>query len=158
LCYNCGLYKLEFGFSNEHVDRNYCLQQNTVWKCTSFYKGFGYKKNILILLVFLEAKDWSKNMCGAIDATHIILVEKPLMNLSPANYWNQHDHLLVLLRGVCDANLLFWDVCIRAPEGTHDATHFLGFIFVQGFFREIYFVINKQPTRLSASSTLHCRL
>ena len=63
-------------------------------------------------------------MCGAIDDTHIRLVEKPLMNLIPADYWNRHDHNSILLQGACDANLVFWYVCVRAPRGTHDASHF----------------------------------
>ena len=75
-------------------------------------------------------------MCGAIDATHIRLVEKHLMNLILAKYWNQHDHHLVLLQGVCDANFLFWDVCVRAPEGTHDATHFWGLFLYKDFWEK----------------------
>jgi hypothetical protein len=75
-------------------------------------------------------------MCGTIDATHIRLVEKPPMSLIPVDYWNRHDHHSVLLQGVYDANLLFWDVCVRAPEGTHDATHFRDSFLYKDFLKK----------------------
>ena len=63
-------------------------------------------------------------MCGSIDGTHIRLVDKPHLSLNPADFWNRHDHHSILLQGVCDANILFWDVSKRAPGGTYDATPF----------------------------------
>ena len=98
-----------------------------------------------------------ENMCGAIDGTHIRLAEKPPISLIPADYWNRHDHHSVLLQGVCDANLLFWDVCVIKGTWRNSRCNSLsGFIFVQGFFGENYFARTKHSTRLSISSTLHC--
>lgn len=42
----------------------------------------------------------------------------------PADYWNCYNHHSVLLQGVCDNELNFWDVPVLMPGGTHDATHF----------------------------------
>jgi hypothetical protein len=64
-----------------------------------------------------------ENMAGAIDGSHIKLSKKPPNRYVPADYWSRHDMHSVLLQGVCDANKLFWDVCVRSPGGTHDATH-----------------------------------
>ena len=63
------------------------------------------------------------NLAGAIDGSHIKLSRKPRQVAVPSDYWNRHDFFSVLLQGVCDANKIFWDVCVRAPGGTHDATH-----------------------------------
>jgi hypothetical protein len=72
-------------------------------------------------------------MCGLIDGTHIKLVGKPLMNLILVDYWNQHDHHLVLLQDVYDANILFWNVCVRTSRDTHDATHFRDLFLYKDF-------------------------
>ena len=60
----------------------------------------------------------------AIVGTHIRLVEKPHVNIIPTNYRHWHDHHLIILQGVCDVNLLFWDVCERAVGGTPNDFHF----------------------------------
>lgn len=64
------------------------------------------------------------NMCGAVDGSHIKLSTKPPSRYTPADYWCRHDFHSVLLQRICDAHSLFWDVCVTAPGGTHDATHF----------------------------------
>jgi hypothetical protein len=132
------LNKLAFGFSNRHVANNYCVGQSTVWKYTfivtealanpkklySHFISIPQGERLISIIAHFKCLTGLENMCGAIDGTHIRLAEKPPMSLIPADYWNRHDHHSILLQGVCDANLLFWDVCVRAPGGTHDATHF----------------------------------
>jgi hypothetical protein len=64
-----------------------------------------------------------ENMVGAIDGSHIKLFRKPSRDSVPAEYWSRHDIHSVLVQGICDYNKGFWDVCCKAPGGTHDATH-----------------------------------
>jgi hypothetical protein len=63
------------------------------------------------------------NMVGAIDGSHIKLFGQPPTAAIPGEYWCRHDFHSILLQGICDYNKVFWDVCCRAPGGTHDATH-----------------------------------
>jgi hypothetical protein len=88
---------------------------------------------------------------GAIDGTHIMLVEKPPIHLIHVVYWNQDDHHSLLLQGACDANILFWDVCVRAPRGTHNATHFRDSFLYKDFFGEFYFA---KPTNQLGSQLI----
>ena len=132
------LNKLAFEFSNRHVTNNYCVGQSTVWKYTfivrealanpkkmySHFFSIPQGERLTSIIVHFKNLIGLENMCGAIDGIHIRLVGEPPMSLIPTNYWNWHDHHSILLQGVCDANLLIWDVCVRAPGGTHDATHF----------------------------------
>jgi hypothetical protein len=61
--------------------------------------------------------------CDLVAHLHIELTKKPTFELVLTNYWNQHDHHIVVLQVVCDTNLTFWDVVVLAQGGTHDATH-----------------------------------
>jgi hypothetical protein len=63
------------------------------------------------------------NFAGAIDGSHIKLSRKPRRVAISGDYWSRHDFFSVLLQGICDAKKMFWDVCIKALGGTHDATH-----------------------------------
>ena len=62
------------------------------------------------------------NICGAIDGTHCTLNRKPPQSFILGDYWCRHD-IYIVLQGVCDTEKIFWDVCVRAPRGTHDAAH-----------------------------------
>eukprot|EP01018_Ginkgo_biloba_P014471 Gb_35823 [translate_table: standard] len=62
-------------------------------------------------------------ICGVIDGTHIKLAKKPKKDETPEQYMNKHHFYSVLLQGICDAQKVFWDVCVNAPGGTHDARH-----------------------------------
>ena len=41
-------------------------------------------------------------MCGAIDGTHIKLLNKPKRAYQPTYYWCRHDAHMKLLQGICD--------------------------------------------------------
>ncbi|XP_027346735.1 protein ALP1-like [Abrus precatorius] len=62
------------------------------------------------------------NMCGAIDATPVKLRSTP--NPNPNTYRCRYGYPSVLLQVVSDHKKIFWDVCVKAPGGTDDATHF----------------------------------
>ena len=70
-------------------------------------------------------------ICGAIDGSHVKLYRKPPTKYTPADYWCRHDVHTILLQGICDSNQSFLDVCVFAPEGTHDATRMRSLEFFQ---------------------------
>eukprot|EP01018_Ginkgo_biloba_P006963 Gb_28010 [translate_table: standard] len=61
-------------------------------------------------------------ICGVIDGTHI-KIAKPQKDETPEKYMNKHHFYSVLLQGICDAQKVFWDVCVNALGGAHDARH-----------------------------------
>ncbi|KAK7252052.1 hypothetical protein RIF29_35756 [Crotalaria pallida] len=63
------------------------------------------------------------NMCGAIDTTPVKL-HSAGGNRIPQTYRCRYGYPSVLLQVVSDHKKIFWDVCVRAPGGTDDATHF----------------------------------
>ncbi|XP_010268694.1 PREDICTED: putative nuclease HARBI1 [Nelumbo nucifera] len=67
------------------------------------------------------------NMCGAIDGSPVKLHRLPpdqeLLN-HPSAYRCRYGFPAVLLQVVADHKKIFWDVCVKAPGGTDDATHF----------------------------------
>lgn len=79
-----------------------------------------------------------ENMCGVIDDTNIKLAEKPPINLIHADFWNWHDHNSMLLQDVSDVNHLFWDVCVKAPRGTHDVTPTRVYFCTRIFWRNLF--------------------
>jgi len=62
------------------------------------------------------------NLCGVIDTTRVHLRFNPNPNLNP--YRCCYDYPSLLLQVVSDHKKIFWDVCVKAPSGTDDATHF----------------------------------
>ena len=146
------LNKLAFGFSNRHVANNYCVGQSTVWKYIfiitealanpqklySHFISIPQGERLISIIAHFKNLTGLENMCGAIDGTHIRLVEKPPISLILVDYWNRHDHHSILLQGVCNANLSFWDVCVRALGGTHDATHFRDLFLWRIFWRKLF--------------------
>ncbi|OUZ99810.1 Short-chain dehydrogenase/reductase SDR [Macleaya cordata] len=65
------------------------------------------------------------NMCGAIDGSPIKLNRIPDDQVqNPSTYRCRNGYPSVLLQVVADHRKIFWDVCVKAPGGTDDATHF----------------------------------
>nr|KYP58819.1 hypothetical protein KK1_014241 [Cajanus cajan] len=59
-------------------------------------------------------------MCGAIDTTPVHLRSSP----NPNTYRCRYGFPSFLLQVVSDHKKIFWDVYIKAPDATDDATHF----------------------------------
>ncbi|XP_077249866.1 PIF / Ping-Pong family of plant transposase [Tasmannia lanceolata] len=62
------------------------------------------------------------NISGAIDSTPIRLSHLPTDN--PSAFRSRLNFPAVLLQVVSDHRNIFWDVCVKAPGATDDATHF----------------------------------
>jgi hypothetical protein len=62
------------------------------------------------------------NICGAIDGTHIPLADHPnwRVTLVHGDFFNRKKFHSIVLQVVCDANKLFWIVCVGQPGGVHD--------------------------------------
>jgi hypothetical protein len=131
------LYRLATGYSPKHVADKYGVGATTVREYTEaicaaladpqklMRRYISTPTGATLRRIIAEFKELTNidNMCGAIDGSHIKLSKKPDIRFTPADYWSRHDFHSILLQGVCDANKLFWDVCVKAPGGTHDATH-----------------------------------
>ncbi|CAA7398892.1 unnamed protein product [Spirodela intermedia] len=80
------------------------------------------------------------NLCGALDGSPIKLRRRPPSPPSPHSgggdsaaaaggddddaYQCRHGYPAVLLQVVADARKIFWDVCVKAPGSSDDASHF----------------------------------
>ncbi|KAL7118920.1 hypothetical protein ACP275_02G030900 [Erythranthe tilingii] len=64
------------------------------------------------------------NMCGAIDTTPVKLHKISPNTLNSSMYTSKYGFPSVLLQVVADHKKIFWDVCVKAPGGFDDATHF----------------------------------
>lgn len=65
---------------------------------------------------------WGFPQCGgAIDGTHIEILAPPV---SSADYYNRKDFYSVILPGLVDHQLWFWDINVGWPGKVHDARGF----------------------------------
>ncbi|XP_016465940.1 protein ALP1-like [Nicotiana tabacum] len=64
------------------------------------------------------------NICGAIDGTAVRLQHLPSDTVNSSMYFSKYGFPSVLLQVVADHKKIFWDVCVKAPGGFDDATHF----------------------------------
>ncbi|KAK4401616.1 hypothetical protein Sango_0902300 [Sesamum angolense] len=64
------------------------------------------------------------NVCGAIDTTPVKLHKISPDMINGSMYVCKYGFPSVLLQVVADHKKIFWDVCVKAPGGYDDATHF----------------------------------
>ncbi|XP_019169499.1 PREDICTED: putative nuclease HARBI1 [Ipomoea nil] len=64
------------------------------------------------------------NICGAIDGTPVRLHHLPSDTINSSMYYCKFGFPSILLQVVADHKKVFWDVCVKAPGGFDDATHF----------------------------------
>ena len=131
------LHKLAKGLDNVEVGEIFACGSSTVYKYTLLIcHALADKDKLLKTYISLPSGvrlaniiasfhniTRPPNICGAIDGTHCQLNRKPPQSFTPGDYWCRHDIYNDLLQGVCDSEKIFWDICVRAPEGTHDAAH-----------------------------------
>ncbi|KAE9597251.1 hypothetical protein Lal_00007798 [Lupinus albus] len=130
------LSRLAHGLSAKTVANRYSLDPYLVSKITNMvtrllatklYPEFikipvGRRRLVEITQSFEELTSLP-NMCGAIDTTPVKL-HSTSGNRIPQTYRCHFGYPSVLLQVVSDHKKIFWDVCVRAPGGTDDATHF----------------------------------
>lgn len=77
------------------------------------------------------------NTCGVIYGIRCKLYHKPPQLFILSDYCYRHDVYSILLQGVCVFENIIWNVCIGAPRGTYDATHFMQSSFYKKITRKI---------------------
>lgn len=53
----------------------------------------------------------------------------------PSDYWCRDNIYSVLLKGVCDSEYIYYNVCVRDPRGARDVTHLKKSSFYKKFMR-----------------------
>jgi hypothetical protein len=66
------------------------------------------------------------NICGAIDGTPVPLADRPnrRVTLVTSDFFNRKKFHSIVLQGVCDANKIFWNVCVGQLGGVHNGGQF----------------------------------
>ncbi|MCO5612973.1 hypothetical protein L7F22_067246 [Adiantum nelumboides] len=109
----------------ESIVRKYChiIVDILATKLRSQFITFRSGKRLRTIIADFQTLTLFPNVCGAIDGSHIKLAIRPNIEHIPAQYWCRHHFQSVLLQAVCDAQKQIWDVCVLAPGGTNDASH-----------------------------------
>ncbi|KAL5537693.1 hypothetical protein UlMin_045159 [Ulmus minor] len=131
------LSRLAHGFSAKTIASRYSLEPYLVSKITNmvtrllatklyseFIKIPFSRRRIIEMTQAFEELTSLPNMCGAIDGSPIKLHRLPNDQNLTGNYKCRYGYPSVLLQVVADHKKIFWDVCVKAPGGTDDATHF----------------------------------
>ncbi|KAK7319837.1 hypothetical protein RJT34_04565 [Clitoria ternatea] len=129
------LSRLAHGLSAKTIASRYSLEPYLVSKITNmvtrllatklypeFIKIPVGRRRLLETTQAFEELTSLPNMCGAIDTTPVKLRSNP--NPNPNIYRCRYGFPSVLLQVVSDHKKIFWDVCVKAPGGTDDASHF----------------------------------
>ncbi|KAJ7967430.1 Harbinger transposase-derived nuclease [Quillaja saponaria] len=131
------LSRLSHGLSAKTVATRYSLEPYLISKITNmitrllatklypeFIKIPVSRRRLVETTQAFEELTSLPNMCGAIDASPIKLHSLPNGHNLPGSYRCRYGYPSVLLQVVADQKKIFWDVCVKAPGGTEDATHF----------------------------------
>ncbi|XP_018835597.1 protein ALP1-like [Juglans regia] len=131
------LSRLSHGFSAKTLASRYSLEPYLISKITNmvtrllatklypeFIKIPVSRRRLIETTQAFEELTSLPNMCGAIDGSPIKLHSLPNDPNLAANYKCRYGYSSVQLQVVADHKKIFWDVCVKAPGATDDATHF----------------------------------
>ncbi|XP_041012101.1 protein ALP1-like [Juglans microcarpa x Juglans regia] len=131
------LSRLSHGFSAKTLASRYSLEPYLISKITNmvtrllatklypeFIKIPVSRRRLIETTQAFEELTSLPNMCGAIDGSPIKLHSVPSDPNLAANYKCRYGYSSVQLQVVADHKKIFWDVCVKAPGATDDATHF----------------------------------
>ncbi|KAK9096710.1 hypothetical protein Sjap_022207 [Stephania japonica] len=133
------LSRLSHGLSAKTLARRYSLDPYLVSKITNILTRLLATKlypqflqipvSHRLLQIIHSFRDLTSlpNMCGAIDASPVNLTlnrNNAAMEGDLSAFRCRQGFPALLLQVVADHRKVFWDVCVRAPGGTDDATHF----------------------------------
>jgi hypothetical protein len=131
------LSRLAHGFSAKTLAARYSLEPYLISKITNmvtrllatklypeFIKIPVSRRRLIETTQAFEELTSLPNMCGAIDGSPIKLHSLPSDPNLGANYRCRYGYPSVQLQVVADHKKIFWDVCVKAPGATDDATHF----------------------------------
>ncbi|KAE8672833.1 putative nucleic acid binding protein [Hibiscus syriacus] len=89
-----------------------------------FIKIPGSRRRLIETTQGFEELTSLPNICGAIDGSPIKVRGLKLDQNSTSSYKCKYGYDSVLLQVVADHRKIFWDICVKAPGGADDATHF----------------------------------
>ncbi|KAE9607261.1 hypothetical protein Lal_00026253 [Lupinus albus] len=131
------LSRLAHGLSAKTVANRYSLDPYLVSKITNmvtrllatklypeFIKIPGGRHRLIETTQLFEELTSLPNICGAIDTTPVKLHSSSSSSSNRIPETCRYGYPSLLLQVVSDQKKIFWDVCVRAPGGTDDATHF----------------------------------
>ncbi len=74
------------------------------------------------IIVCFENLTCIPNICGAIGGTRIPLVDLPnkKATLVSSDFVNRKKFHSIVLQAMCDADKIFWNVCVDQLGGVHD--------------------------------------
>ncbi|KAL9333472.1 hypothetical protein Peur_073611 [Populus x canadensis] len=130
------LSRLAHGFSAKTLASRYSLEPYLVSKITNmvtrllatklypeFIKIPVSRRRLIETTQAFEELTSLPNMCGAIDGSPIKVNRG---DIGGNMYKCRYGYSSVLLQVVADHKKVFWDVCVRAPGGSDDASHLRG--------------------------------
>jgi hypothetical protein len=130
------LSRLAHGFSAKTLASRYSLEPYLVSKITNmvtrllatklypeFIKIPVSKRRLIETTQAFEELTSLPNMCGAIDGSPIKVKRA---DIGGNMYKCRYGYSSVLLQVVADHKKVFWDVCVKAPGGSDDASHLRG--------------------------------
>eukprot|EP01018_Ginkgo_biloba_P029127 Gb_19400 [translate_table: standard] len=127
------LYRLSQGFNAKTLASQYNIDPWMIAKITNMitrvlstklysnYIRIPSGQRLLQIIQGFKDLTGLPNMCGAIDGSHVKIHKRPSNEFI---YKCRHHFVAVLLQAVSDHRKVFWDICVRAPGGTDDSTHF----------------------------------
>ncbi|XP_031378124.1 protein ALP1-like [Punica granatum] len=131
------LSRLSHGYSAKTLAARYSLDSFLVSKITNmvtrllstklypeFIKIPVSRRRLIEATQAFEELTSLPNVCGAIDGSPV-----KIGRVSSNAYRCRYGYDSVLLQVVSDHKKMFWDVCVKAPGGTDDATHFRDSLF-----------------------------
>ncbi|KAJ6896472.1 hypothetical protein NC651_022620 [Populus alba x Populus x berolinensis] len=130
------LSRLAHGFSAKTLASRYSLEPYLVSKITNmvtrllatklypeFIKIPVSRRRLIETTQAFEELTSLPNMCGAIDGSPIKVKRG---DIEGNMYKCRYGYSSVLLQVVADHKKVFWDVCVKAPGGSDDASHLRG--------------------------------
>jgi hypothetical protein len=81
------------------------------------------------------------HICGAIDGTHIPLVDFPSkkVTLIVGDFFNRKKFYNIMLQVLCDVDKIFWNIFVGQPRRLHDGGEFKRYnLYAQLRSREIF--------------------
>ncbi|WCJ33757.1 PIF / Ping-Pong family of plant transposase [Euphorbia peplus] len=131
------LSRLAHGYSAKMVASRYSLEPYLISKITNmvtrllatklypeFIKVPISRRRLIETTQAFEEITSLPNMCGAVDGSPVKVHKLPSDQSGVNLYKCRYGYPSVLLQVVADHKKVFWDVCVKAPGSTDDASHF----------------------------------
>jgi hypothetical protein len=95
-------------------------------KLLSKYINIASSQSLKDIIVRFENLTSILNICGVIDGIQIPLANFPSKKVTfvMGDFFNTKKFHDIVLQAMCDADKIFWNVCVGQPGGVHDGGQF----------------------------------